>query len=59
MTYEDNGHAMVHVTRDDVIYEVITWHLDTQKSRFIDLPIGQEYAPYDNQYMRIEKLNDW
>ena len=58
VTSQSNEHAMVYVTRDDVIYEAIAWHLDKQKTGYIDLPIGQEYAPYENQYIRIEKLND-
>ena len=58
ITYQDGGQTMVHITRHDVIYEAVSWNLNKKKTGYIDLPVGEEYAPYENRYVRIEKLNE-
>jgi hypothetical protein len=48
---------MVHESRNDVIYEAISMTLANDKTEY-DLHIGKENGPYENKYIRIQKIKE-
>lgn len=57
VTYPDSRKAMVHESRNDVIYEAISMTLANDKTEY-DLHIGKENGPYENKYIRIQKIKE-
>ena len=59
ITYRDESQAMVHESRDDVIYEAISESFDKKEpGQSMRITVGGEYAPGKDKFFQIEKIRE-